>query len=192
MLIDTSKLAISQLETAKAETPVSSNFNQESTEFISKRELLTKHIGKLRRGKETHFYSWANFNIVRLIVHLLEQTGPVHLLMTSYSFSQKSIEQLKRKKEQGLFLSIRLIVDNRVRVMSPKPFQMLSECFDYRCISVHAKVILLWNKDWQITIVTSQNATNNPKLERGVIYTDPKVFDFDFKVLDNEFKQGTT
>lgn len=153
---------------------------------------LTKAIGQLAPGKTTHFYSWGNFNLVRLIVYILKQTGPAHCFMTSYSFSQKSIEQLQHRIEQKELLSFRVIIDNRVRSMSPKPFQMLTESFNYKCTSVHAKVALIWNDNWKICITTSQNATDNPKLERGTIFTDQEVFEFDLKVLENEFERGTT
>jgi|SRR5665647_1737450 len=161
--------------------------------FIADNEKsLTLAIGQLENGKEHHYYSWGNFNLVRLIAYLIKQTGPVHILMSSYSFSTKSIEQLQNKISKGEILSFRVILDNRVRVMSPKPFQMIAASFNYRCMSVHAKVALLWNDEWKISIVTSQNATDNPKLERGTIFTDEQVFNFDLKVLENEFKRGTT
>lgn len=159
--------------------------------FLSGDVLITKVIGRIVTGETIHFYSRANFNLVRLILYVLEQTGPAHLMMTSYSFSQKSIESLLNRKSKGQLLSVRLLVDNRVKVMSPKPFQMLSNSFDYKCISVHAKVALIYNDDFKISIVTSQNATDNPKLERGTIYTDTEVFNFDFNVLNNEFEPGT-
>ena len=152
---------------------------------------LSKAIGQLAIGKDTHYYSWGNFNLVRLIIYLIRQTGPVHCLMTSYSFSQTSIEQLQNRIDKKDLLSFRVIIDNRVKTMSPKPFQMLMQSFDYRCTSVHAKVALLWNDKWKLSIVTSQNATDNPKLERGTIFTDMSVFDFDLKVLEDEFKHGT-
>jgi len=152
---------------------------------------LSKAIGQLAIGKDTHYYSWGNFNLVRLIIYLIRQTGPVHCLMTSYSFSQTSIEQLQNRIEKKDLLSFRVIIDNRVKTMSPKPFQMLMQSFDYRCTSVHAKVALLWNDNWKLSIVTSQNATDNPKLERGTIFTNPSVFDFDLNVLEDEFKRGT-
>jgi hypothetical protein len=161
--------------------------------FIADDEkILTRNIGKLEQGKDTHYYSWGNFNLVRLIVYLIRQTGPVHCIMTSYSFSQGSIEQLQNRIERGDILSFRVIIDNRVKTMSPKPFQMLMESFDYRCTSVHAKVARLWNEIWRVTIVTSQNATDNPKLERGVIFTDEAIFNFDLKILEDEFNRGTT
>lgn len=154
-------------------------------------ELLTRSIGTLEIGKNIHFYSWANFNLVKLILYLLKQTGPSSLMMTSYSFSQKSIEALNARKVSGLIRDIKVLVDNRVKVMSPKPFQMLAGSFEYRCTSVHAKVALIWNDIWRISIITSQNATDNPKLERGIIYTDPKVFEFDFNTLSDEFNRGS-
>ena len=167
--------------------------DQSLPSFIADAEkALTRAIGQLENGREHHFYSWGNFNLVRLISYLIKQTGPAHVFMTSYSFSQKSIEQLQNKISKWEILSFRVILDNRVRVMSPKPFQMIASSFDYRCISVHAKVALLWNDAWKISIVTSQNATDNPKLERGTIFTDEQVFNFDLKVLENEFKRAAT
>jgi hypothetical protein len=161
--------------------------------FVSDADQSLLHsIGLLEEGRDLHFYSFGNFNLVRLIMHLLKQTGPAHLFMTSYSFSQRSIEQIKNRLEQGQLLSFRVIVDNRVRTMSPKPFQMLSTSFNYRCTSIHAKVALLWNDQWHLSIVTSQNATDNPKMERGVIQTDPQVFAFDLKNLEDAFNRGTT
>ena len=129
-------------------------------------------------------------SLVRLMLHIIKQTGPVHAFMTSYSFSQKSIEAIQRQIETKNFLSFKVIVDNRVRSLSPKPFQMLIESFDYRCSSIHAKVALLWNDKWNISIVTSQNATDNPKLERGTIFTDKTVFDFDLNALNKEYERG--
>jgi len=89
-------------------------------------------------------------------------------------------------------LSFRVLLDNRVRSISPKPFQMISTMFDYRCTSVHAKTALIYNDRWQVAIVTSQNATDNPKMERGIIFTDPQIFHFDLQNLTNAFLRGTT
>jgi hypothetical protein len=155
-------------------------------------QSLTRVIGQLKNGFTTHFYSWGNFNLVRLMLFILKQTGPAHAFMTSYSFSQKSIEQLKHRLEKQDLLSFRVIIDNRVKSMSPLPFQMLMNSFDYRCTSIHAKVALIWNESWKISILTSQNATDNPKLERGTIFTDPSVFNFDLNILEHEFQRGTT
>lgn len=167
--------------------------NGSGTAFVADADKsFIKAIGQLQNGLSTHYYSWGNFNLVRLICYLLKQTGPAHAFMTSYSISQKSIEQLNLRMERQELLSFRVIIDNRVKTMSPLPFQMLISSFDYRCTSIHAKVALIWNDLWKITILTSQNATDNPKLERGTIFTDPTVFDFDLNILEHEFQRGTT
>ena len=157
-----------------------------------KSQSLTKAIGNIQPGTATHYFSYGNFNLVRLILHLLRQTGPAHIFMTSYSISIESIEQIQRRIELEQILSLRLIIDNRVKSLSPKPFQMLSTIFNYRCSSVHAKIALIWNEHWNISVVTSQNATNNPKMERGIIFTEPRVFNFDLNALENEFDRAAT
>ncbi len=153
--------------------------------------VLTKSIGLIEAGRQKHYYSDGNFNLLRLIFHILRQTGPSHILMSTYSISQDSLEQVQNRINRGEILSIRFLIDNRVKVMSPKPFQMLREGFRYRCVSLHAKVALVWNDKWNLSIVTSQNATDNPKLERGVIFTDEKIFNFDKTILEDAFNRGT-
>lgn len=165
------------------------NENPDLVEFSP--GALTKSIGLLTPGRQKHYYSDGNFNLIRLIFHILRQTGPAHVLMSTYSISQDSLEQVRSRLNRGQLLSIRFLIDNRVKVMSPKPFQMLREGFQYRCISLHAKVALIYNEEWKISIVTSQNATDNPKLERGVIFTDDQVFNFDKKQLEDAFIRGT-
>jgi hypothetical protein len=181
-----------EADTGEKLQPVAFVSQQGENDFADdKSKSLIKSIGQLQKGKTTHYYSYGNFNLVRLIIHLLKQTGPAHVFMTSYSFSQTSIEQLLNHRQKGNILSFRVIIDNRVKTMSPVPFQMLSTAFDYRCSSVHAKVALLWNDNWNISVVTSQNATDNPKMERGTIFTDTETFNFDKNSLENEFIRGT-
>ncbi len=161
-------------------------------EFVSDMDKsLTAAIGVINPKVNTHYYSFGNFNLVRLIMYIIKQTGPVNLSMTSYSFSSKSIQQLQNHIENEKIISFKLILDNRVRSISPKPFQIIASCFNYRCTSVHAKIALLWNDNWKLAIVTSQNATDNPKMERGIIFTDPAVFDFDLKNFNDAFLRGT-
>ena len=192
MLLKSKDIILPVSDTPEADAPHLKK-TQTSKIFVSDSDrTLTQAIGLLENGMQHHYYSRGNFNLVRLICFLLKQTGPAHLMLTSYSFSRESIEQLQNRIEKKVILSFKVILDNRVRVMSPLPFQMIAASFDYRCISVHAKIALIWNDDWKITIITSQNATDNPKLERGTIFTDSEIFDFDYKNLNDEFDRGST
>lgn len=64
------------------------------------------------------------------------------------------------------------------------------DCYHY--LALRVKVALLYNEDWNITVVGSQNTTHNPKLERGSIHTGRDLFDFDFKMLNDEFDTAAT
>ncbi len=152
------------------------------------------HLGTLQHGVVKHFYSRGAFNLVQLVLYCLKQTGPAHVFLSSYSIAEDSLSTIKRREESGEILSIRFLIDNRVRTISPKPFDYLATAFEgkYRCCALHAKVALIWNDKWNISVITSMNATHNPKLERGIIYTDNKVFNFDLQFLENEFNEGTT
>lgn len=152
---------------------------------------ILKTIGTLEPGIQKHYYSDGNFNLMRLVFHLLKQIGPADILMTTYSISQATLEAVIQRQNTGLIRSIRFIIDNRVKVMSPKPFQYMKENFNFRCISLHAKVALIGNENWKVTIVTSQNATDNPKLERGIIFTDPRIYNYDHQILEDAFNRGT-
>lgn len=163
-----------------------------SATFYSRQELITKCLGEIVRGQDKHFWSFGNFNMMRLIFWILDQIGPSEIIMSTYSISPKTIQGVINRREKQVIKNIRFIVDNRVRSISPKPFDLLVANFDYRCISIHAKVACIWNDDWKITIVSSQNATDNPKMERGVIYTDHEVFKFDKQILEDAFNRGTT
>ena len=149
-------------------------------------------LGELSRTRSTHYWSNGAFNLVQLLLYVLGQIGPSHLIMSSYSFAAEAVTALKRQQEKGNLLSARFLIDNRVRSLSPKPFAQLTESFPgaVRCTSVHAKVVCLWNEDAKISIVGSQNATNNPKLERGTIFIGDDVFDFDRKNLEIAFENG--
>lgn len=151
-------------------------------------------FGLLSKGVNKHFYSKGAFNLIQLVLYILEQVGPADVFLSTYSISMDSISTLSRKREEGAIKDIRFLIDNRVRSISPKPFDYLITSFPgaYRCCALHAKVALIWNEDWHISVVGSQNATHNPKLERGIIHTTTDIWTFDYNLLNNEFNNGTT
>ena len=163
-------------------------------ELMAEALLKPTNLGVINLGTDKHFYSKGAFNLIQLVLYLLKQTGPAHVFISSYSISEDSLSALLRYCNQGDILSIRFLIDNRVRTISPKPFDYLVTSFPgaYRCCALHAKVALIYNDSFTLSVVGSQNATHNPKLERGIIHTNRDVFEFDLKMLNHEFDNGTT
>ena len=56
---------------------------------------------------------------------------------------------------------------------------------------VHAKVAVIWNDQWRISVSGSLNFTTNPQPERGVIQVIDHVFYSDKKILDEQFDRET-
>lgn len=199
-MIDLSMGDLSHVDVPEASDVVAEGIRYADIDNVAKVDevahvlLHPRSLGRVEHGVTKHFYSDGAFNLIQLVTYLLKQTGPAHVLLTSYSIAEDSVNVLHRKVESGEILDIRFIIDNRVKSMSPKPFDVLARSFPncYRCRAIHAKVALVYNDEWKITVIGSQNATRNPKLERGIIHTDEDVFNFDLKILEYEFNQGTT
>ncbi|MFZ4414425.1 MAG: hypothetical protein ACOYOV_15175 [Bacteroidales bacterium] len=153
-------------------------------------DILSKHLGKLVNGQFYQFYSFGRFSMHDIIVYLLKQIGPAHIICGTWSISQESMESLVRLKNRNEILSLRFVLDPRVKVTKAKPLQMLTANFPFVFSSWHAKVTVMENENWKISIVSSQNMTKNPKIERGCIFTDAETFEFDKKVLENELRSG--
>lgn len=194
MLVDTNLISPlpSQQHQGQPDQAASMVLEMKKCRFVANPEgVLSKHIGTISQDEMIHFYSFGSFNMMRLIFHLLDQTGPADIFMCSYSISQQTIEAITRRRKKGLIKDIRFIIDHRVKTMKPKPLQMLLQNFEVRFNAIHAKVSLIENDDWHISIVSSQNATDNPKIERGIIIPFKDVFEFDKEQLNYAFDTGT-
>ena len=121
-----------------------------------------------------------------VMLHILKQIGPAHILCGTWSVSMESIDQLVKLYKRGGILSLSFVLDPRVKVTKAKPLQMIKANFPLVFKPWHAKVTTMQNQDWNISIVSSQNMTQNPKIERGCIFTDRETFEFDKKVLEHE------
>lgn len=191
MLVKLSDISVKENKVTKAEEEFVC-VNNSYVGLVDSPDKLHRSLGELKQGETIHFYSHGTFNSVRLLLHLLSQTGSADVILSTYSISEKSVHQLLKHHESGLIRSIRFVIDHRVRSMSPKPFQALLGAFPdmVRTIAVHAKVTTIEADEWKVSIISSMNATDNNKMERGVITTSKEVFDFDKKALMHAFNTG--
>lgn len=174
----------------EAETPPVFRLSSPAYRNVANPEgTLQQQIGTLEHDVCINFWSFGSYSLHELLFYLLKQTGPAHINMCTWSISQDAIEQITRRHRCGDILSIRFLLDPRVKVCKAKPLQMIAANFPYGILRIHAKVVTLENKEWKLSIVSSQNATNNPKLERGVILISDTVYDFDKQIFENEFNR---
>ena len=193
MLIDLKSLNKAEQNTKEPENqPVLFLSVPECRNLADPETSLRKQIGILEHNVCINFWSYGSFSLHELMFYILQQTGPAHINMCTWSISQDAIEKIIRKYQKGEILSIRFLLDPRVKVCKAKPLQMLSATFSHKILRVHAKVVTIENEVWKISVVSSQNATTNPKLERGVIFISDEIFNFDKTVFEHEFNTART
>ena len=140
---------------------------------------ITDAFGKLEAGKEYPFCSGALWSTHDLIAWCLRQIGPASLTACTWSMAEHAATKLIALLEAGSLTSVAMLVDWRVQVRTPAAMPLARLHFsDIRVTTCHAKVWILRNEQWSISVVGSANFTNNPRIEAGHLSTLPAIASF--------------
>jgi len=156
-------------------------------------EILKKHIGDIDFSIATHYVTSGRWSMNDLLIYVHLQVGPSDVLIATWSIAELAVRQILKHHESGLIKSISFLLDPRVKVRNPKPLQLLAANFPYLLFpkGCHAKVTLIRSADHYISIVSSANMTQNPRIERGVIFPFKDVYEFDYKWLNDSINSGS-
>ena len=142
-------------------------------------EKLHQVFGQVVDGQSVHYASLGDWSTHDLLFFLLEQTGPARVYFTTWAISEYAIRQLYQFIEHGLILELKGIFDYRNGVRKPAELQFLQKITtDIKAAKCHAKVTVIENEHWGISVVGSANYTRNPRIEAGVLCCDKTVAAF--------------
>lgn len=142
-------------------------------------EKVTSVFKDVSWNKSIHYVSCGDWSMHELLHHILNDIGPAEVLMASWSMSEPAAVKLMAMLEARLIISLRGVLDFRSKNRHPAAFQLSQTLFsDLRLASCHAKVTVVKNDTHLISIVSSANYTNNPRIEAGVISVAHKVGEF--------------
>lgn len=142
-------------------------------------EKLHQVFGQFEQNKSIHYVSLGDWSTHDLLFFLLEQIGPARVYFTTWAISEYAIRQLYQFIEQGLILELKGIFDYRNGIRKPAELQFLQKITtDIKAARCHAKVTVIENDRWGISVVGSANYTRNPRIEAGVLCCDKKVAAF--------------
>jgi len=151
------------------------------------REKLVQVFGNVSEGQSIHYASLGDWSTHDLLFFLLEQTGPARVYFTTWAISEYAIRQLYQFIEQGLILELKGIFDYRNGIRKPAELQFLQKITtDIKAAKCHAKVTVVENDRWGISVVGSANYTRNPRIEAGVLCCDKMVAAFHRDWILNE------
>ena len=150
-------------------------------------EKLHQVFGKVIDGQSVHYASLGDWSTHDLLFFLLEQTGPARVHFTTWAISEYAIRQLYQFIEHGLILELKGIFDYRNGIRKPAELQFLQKITtDIKAAKCHAKVTVIENDNWGISVVGSANYTRNPRIEAGVLCCDKTVAAFHRDWILNE------
>jgi len=151
------------------------------------REKLVRVFGSVIQGQSIHYASLGEWSTHDLLFFLLEQTGPARVYFTTWAISEYAIRQLYQFIEQGLIIELKGIFDYRNGIRKPAELQFLQKITtDIKAAKCHAKVTVVENDLWGISVVGSANYTRNPRIEAGVLCCDKTVAAFHRDWILNE------
>ena len=192
-IIDFSQLsARKEAKTKEAEAYPYDTYFPESVSFIGEPwTTLSKHIGPLQHDSVVNFWTFGRYAMHDIISYVCRQIGPCNVTACTWAITEKAVTQILSRMKDGLIKEFRLWIDPRVKVRNPVPLQMCTAYFPVTIAPVHAKVAVIWNDEWRLSVSGSLNFTTNPQPERGVIQVIDHVFYSDKKILDDQFDRKT-
>ncbi len=115
--------------------------------------------------------------VADILQWILDQTGAASVKMASFSISEEFLRRLFFIEKSGLIKDIDIVLDfkatNKTLILWPFIEQTVKNCY---LASSHAKVLLVGNDRWAVSVVMSQNLTRGNRFESGFISTSPEVF----------------
>ena len=147
---------------------------------------VRKHIDPLACISVQAYFS-SDFQLYHLLEFILEETGPADLILTTFSVSEEFVRKLLQMKEKGLIRSLVMIADHRTAVKALRLSLFTKNIAEQLLLgNNHAKVVLIQNEAWKVSVVTSQNQTRGNRIECGMICTFPDIYDDLLKSISKE------
>lgn len=188
-LFSTKDITISHLPTGPEATAMRSDIAP-SPRLISNLKDLAEAIGNIEKNKVIPFATGGKWSMHQLMEYLLIQTGPCKLWFTTWTISEESMRAMVDMIQKGLITELNAVLDYRIERRKPEAFQLAANIItNIRLTKCHAKVLVITNGEWSISVMGSANFSKNPRLEAGVIFTDQQTAQFNIDWISREINR---
>lgn len=136
-------------------------------------------VGEIRRGDRLFGVNRNRFDLVEMILHLIETAGPCDVFVLIGFVGRTDFAPLREAVEDGRVRSLRYLIDSTFPVVArPKHLAALHENVPaeaQRYVANHAKLVLVRNDTWGLVLRTSANMNQNTRLEQFDIEDDGEL-----------------
>jgi hypothetical protein len=159
---------------------------------LRKRENAGEALGELVHGIERYFVTKGQFSLIDLIRRILDQTGPADVVISTWTSAGADIAEAFDLLDDGRIRSIRFLVDHFFQRRKPQFCGQIRKLFGDESIRVtrnHAKLVVITNDEWKISVLTSMNLNTNPRLEYALVRESPELADFNLRWINAIFDE---
>jgi len=149
---------------------------------------LSVQMGALRMGESIHFATDARWHLHDVIVWALSQTGKAELYFCTYAIKEFQARLFSNMHRDGLIGKTTALIDYRADLHDPQAVQLLGGFAEVGKMRTHAKLTVIRNESWGVTIVGSANLTQNTRADVGVITCDEGVADYRIEWIKKNMK----
>ncbi len=131
---------------------------------------LDSILSNIEKDCLVSYINKAKFSAHNILLKLLAITGPAYVFLASWAISEKPVRDILSALAAGKIIELHCLFDADVRSKNPKAYQLAINNFpNIGHAKTHAKVIVIINDDWAITVSSSQNLSNNMRWEQGTV-----------------------
>lgn len=139
-----------------------------------------KKLEKLEQNYHYHFPTGGQWSMHELITYLLSISGPADIWKCTWAISEDVVRAFMDLQEKKVILSMNCIFDYKVTDQKSKAFHLAETNFTSVTLAhCHAKVTVIKNDKWAISVFGSANDTRNPRIERCCICTVKEIAEDD-------------
>lgn len=138
-------------------------------------------IGPLGPGVAVTGVTAGQFSAIDALEHMVNECGPADAWISTWTTGIYDVQRAGELRRNGLLREIRMLLDRGTFEKSPKfagPLIRALGAESFRCLSVHAKVIIVRGDRGSAVMRTSMNLNKNLRTENFDVDCDPALVAF--------------
>jgi hypothetical protein len=150
-------------------------------------------IGELEPECNYHFSTAGAWSLHDMIALTCQKIGASRLFLSTWTITEEPMRTLFQLIQEGRITELNCLFDYRIEKRKAEAFQLAKvNAARVKLTKVHAKVAVLLNDQWGVSIIGSANLTKNPRIEAGVLSTCRAVAEFHSSWINQEITHGDT
>lgn len=145
---------------------------------VSRTGTAAKVIGRLEPGVRVTGLTAGQFSAIDAMEHMVDELGPAAVRVSTWTTGIYDVKRARDIRTRGRITDIRMLLDRGTFEKSPKYAGPLIEVLGvdaFRCVSVHAKVIIVSGERGNAVMRSSMNLNKNLRTEQFDIDVDDEV-----------------